>query len=341
MRTTSSLWLRPLGCLALAGVLSSLWTAGCGTAAGSPYSLLGFPLFSNTEQPPATGLPGTGTGGGFFGGGVSTGDPCDEPLPRKFVTISMRNLATRDHIHYFLMMVAFINSEEYPDGGVCPDDVTLYENFGYTRIPAGTETRFGNFCIEGPALLYFHQAGRFRATGNRLASAIGPAQGTSATFDSFFSSAGAQVPVPDWIIFHNPGTGDGASLNVARKSSDPCSETAAPGAPICQQDAFYYVDQNDLRTGSTTLGAGSGRRIPSEIQGTGCECLGFEQPNQVLAGPTARSATARCNEFFRGGRIEYVFIRDDRTPPIPQLVWRVSDAAGGRVHDFDSRVTVP
>lgn len=342
MISSSRVWARSAGCVLLAAVLTSAWTAGCGVSAGDAFSLLGLPLFTNR----ATGTTGGSTGGdgdgGFFdGGGGASGDPCDEPLTRKFIEISMRNLDPRDHIHYFLALIAFVNGEVYPDGGVCPDDVPLYTNFGYTEIPEGESQTFGNFCIFGPALLYFHESGRFRSSGSTLASAIAPAQGTSATFDRFFSSAGARVPVPDVILFHNPGTGDGQNLRVSRPTLDPCALLATGGDPECQQDAFYYVDQNDLRAGSATLGAGSGRRVPSEIQGTGCECLGFQDAGQSLAPPGTRAANARCNQFLRGGRIEYVFIRDDRNPPIPQLVWRVTDASGALVRDFDSRVNIP
>ncbi len=336
-------WVRPVGCAAIAVTLSSVWLSGCGTASGSPFSLFGSPLFTNRGSTGSTdGGGGTDDGGGFFGGGAGGAvDPCDEPLQRKFVEISMRNLAPRDHVHYFLAMIALVNGTVYPDGGVCPDDIPIYTNFGYTEIPEGEAQQFGTFCIVGPALLYFHESGRFRSSGNQIASAIPPAQGTSATFDRRFTSAGLSVPIPDLIVFHNPGTGDGQNLLVSSAATDPCALLTVPGDPECSQDAFYYTDQNDLRAGSATLGAGSGRRVPSEIQGTACECLGFQDATQSLAASGTRAANARCNEFLRGGRIEYVFVRDDRNPPIPQLVWRVTDAAGSLVHEFDPRVDIP
>lgn len=333
---------RSIGCLALAAALGAFWTAGCGTAAGDAFSLLGFPLFTSTGSTTTGGSTGGTDAGGFFGdSGSGSTDPCDESTTRKFIDISMRNLDPRDHIHYFLVLIALVQGELYPDGSVCPDDVTLYTNFGYTEIPDGQAQEFGDFCIVGPALIYFHESGRFRSTGQRLASAIAPAQGTSATFDEFFTSAGARVPVPDLIYFHNPGTGDGAGLRVSDPSIAPCDLVVIAGDAECQQDAFYYVDQNDLRAGSATLGAGAGRRVPSEIQGTGCECLGFQDASQQLAPSATRATNARCNEFLRGGRIEYAFIRDDRNPPIPQLVWRVLDSSGGVVHEFDPRADIP
>jgi hypothetical protein len=225
---------------------------------------------------------------------------------------------------------------------VCPDDVALYTSFGYTQIPDGAEVAFGNFCIPGPALLYFHRSGQFQEAGGALASAIAPALGTSATYDTFFSSAGATVPVPDLIMFHNPGTGDGAQLKISRNTSNPCSDQTSTGDPNCEQDAWYYVDQTDRLVGSTALGSGSGRRVPSEIQGTGCECLGLSLPFAVLAPSNLSASFAQCNEFFRGGRIEFAFVDEDLDTPIPpQLVWRVTDASGALAHDFDDRVPVP
>jgi hypothetical protein len=44
--------------------------------------------------------------------------------------------------------------------------------------------------------------------------------------------------------------------------------------------------------------------------------------------------------FFRGGRIDYVFLREDTDPPFPQLVWRVTDSAGTRAQDFDPRANI-
>ena len=256
----------------------------------------------------------------------------------------MQNLAPDAYVHYFLVLIAYVNGETYPDGAVCPDDVQLYTSFGYTEIPEGEREPFGNFCIEGPALIYFHNGGQFRSGGagsSQLASAIAPAQGTSGRYDSFFTSGGATVPIPNEILFHNPDTGDGQPLKVSRNTGFPCDELFASGDPDCLQDAFYYVDESDLPTGTNTLGVGSNRRVPSEIQGTGCECTGFQDPFQSLAPSGTSGANARCNEFLRGGRIEFIFLREDTNPPFPQLIWRVTDQSGAEVHGFDSRANLP
>ncbi|TWT41196.1 hypothetical protein RAS1_38900 [Phycisphaerae bacterium RAS1] len=298
-----------------------------------------------------------GTNGGGGGGGAdnandntdtdtgsgnrSDADPCSLPQPQKFIRISMRNQAP-DFIHYFLALIAFVRSDTHPDGVVCEDDIGLYTAFGYQQVVDGQSQAFGNECIVGPALIYFHRSGQFRSAGAtiNLASGIGPAQGSTPTFDTFFTSAGAQVPVPNQILFHNPGTGEGAGLKVSRGSPDPCANVIGLLDPACQQDAFYYVDEGDLLAGSRGLGQNSGRRIPAEIQGTACQCLGAGIPFQVVA-PSNTAATATlCDEFVRGARIEYVFFREDRTPPFPQLVWRVTDSGGQVVHDFDSRAPV-
>jgi hypothetical protein len=335
-------------CLASGIVLSLLCSAGCasGSETFPAFGYWGTPYY---YLPSADFLTDSGTavesGSGLFSEDERTEtDPCSESLDRKFVRISMRNLAPFDHIHYFLVLVAYIDGEAYPDGAVCPDDVDLYTQFGYVEIQEGTARRFGNLCIVGPALLYFHEAGQFRHAGgggSGLASAIAPAQGNSPTYDNFFDSVGREVPVPDLIIFHNPGTGDGRALQISIHDADPCDFITAAGDPDCQQDAFYYVDESDRLAGSTALGLGSGRRVPSEIQGTACECLGFDEPWQQLAPSGATAASARCNEFLRGGRIDYVFVREDTDPAFPQLVWRVTDANGAVAHEFDPRADVP
>jgi hypothetical protein len=336
---------RLASCLLIAVVMASLWSAGCasGTSAlslvGSPFTFVG----SGEASTPAT-TDGSST---FFNGGTRVNvDPCSESNARKFIRISMRNLATDSYIHYFLTLIAFVNGELYPEGAVCPDDVDLYVQNGYTEIPAGLAQEFGNYCIVGPALVYFHENGQFRrgggAGGSQLASAIAPAQGTSATYDSFFGSAGATVPVPDLILFHNPGTGEGAALQISRSDSSPCDETVDQFVDSdCTQDAFYYVDEFDVLLGSNALGFGSGRRVPNEIQGTGCECSGFQDPFQRLAPSGVAASNARCYEFLRGGRIEYTFVRDDREPPFPQLLWRVTDQSGAEVHAPDPRANIP
>lgn len=340
MRSVSGLRLGPIagacGVVALVGLLMG----GCGGATafeflgGTPYPYVG-----------QSGTTGAGTTGRTSGQPTTSGgftNPCNETQARKLVRISMRN-QSQDYIHYFLVMIAFVNSEDYPTGGVCAADIPLYTSFGYTSVPAGSAQEFGNYCIPGPALVYFHRGGQFRGAGGTggagLASGLAPAQGSTPSFDSFFTSAGAPVPVPDIILFHNPGnTAQGQALKVSRNIPSPCSTAVqTAGDPACQQDSFYYVDENDRIAGSTALGTGSGRRVPAEIQGTGCQCLGLSEGWQELA-PSGQSASgAACNQFFRGGRIEYVFVRDDRDPPYPQLLVRVTDAGGARAQDFDPR----
>lgn len=243
-------------------------------------------------------------------------------------------------MHYFLVLVANIRGTKYPDGAVCPTDVSLYTQNGYQEVPEGSSRSFGSYCFEGPTLIYFHQNGEFRSANGQFASAIGAARGTGATFDAIFNSSGRQIPVPNFILFHNPGFGAGLDLKVSVSPSNACAD-ASVGTPDCAQDGWYYVDDNDLPQGSTTLGAGSSRRVPNEIQGTGCQCGLSSDAFSVLA-PSGTSATnAFCDEFLRAGTINYVFTRDDQVPAIPQLVWRVTDATGGIVHNFDPRATVP
>ncbi|MBW7906533.1 MAG: hypothetical protein LC135_16140 [Phycisphaerae bacterium] len=324
-----------------AGALIAL---GCIGGFNGTSAFLGLP-FPNIvgSEPNSGGSGGSGGGGGFFGGGSQGAvAPCEEALKRKFVTLTLRNQSRDDYIHYFMLLIAFVDTDTQ-SGAVCSDDIPIYTNFGYTQIPEGGFVEFGNFCVVGPALIYFHQGGRFREVGGELASAIGPAQGTSGTFDNRFGSNGLQVPVPNLIAFHNPGTTpESLNLRVSRPLPDPCFATDIGGgvSPPCQQDGFYYVDENDNFIGSSQLGTGSGRRVPSEFQGTGCQCLGFSQGYWTLAPSGTTAANAQCNQFLRGGRIEFVFIRDDRDPPIPQLVWRVTDDSGSLVHDFDARTGV-
>lgn len=330
----------------LAGIaMSSLGVAGC--ASNSAFSLIGGNPYTFAGSTDSGDEDTTGGSSSFFetGSRVSV-DPCSESNSRKFVRISMRNLSPDDYIHYFLVLIAYVNGETYPDGAVCPDDIDLYTSFGYLEIPEGSEQEFGNYCITGPAVLYFHRSGQFKGGGgtggSQLASAIAPAQGTNATFDNFFTSSGASVPVPDEILFHNPGTGEGAALKISWNATSPCDAEAVIFADAdCDQDAFYYVDESDMITGSVALGVGSGRRIPSEIQGTGCECVGFQDPYQSLAPSGTAASSARCNEFLRGGLIEYAFVREDTNPPYPQLLWRVTEQSGAVVHEFDSRADIP
>jgi hypothetical protein len=80
--------------------------------------------------------------------------------------------------------------------------------------------------------------------------------------------------------------------------------------------------------------------VPGDIQGSACQCRGLAQGYQRLASASSSASAAQCDEFFRGGRIDYVFIKDDTDPPYPQLLWRVTDSAGARAHDFDSRASI-
>lgn len=345
---------RPVAGVAVASFMTVglvLSASGCAGRINGPAQFVAGALFPRVGQAQgggATTTPQGPTAGA--GGSRGTLDPCSEPDSRKFVRISIRNLDPLDHVHYFLAFVAFINGDAYPNGAVCPDDIDLYRSFGYEFIPEGQERPFGAFCIQGPALLYFHQAGQFRTssgTGSQqFGSAIPPAQGTSPSFDAFFDSGGALVPVPNSILWHNPGTGEGGALKVSLSDPTPCTGgDVAFVDPECEQDAFYYVDQTDRQAGTNVLGAGSGRRVPNEIQGSGCECGGFDtllatSISQVLAPSGATASSVQCNEFLRGGSIEYVFIRDDRNPPIPQLLWRVTDASGSVAHDFDPRANI-
>ena len=323
--------------LGLATLVAGSCLTGCGGGGGGAFEFFGSP-FTTTGTTTTTTTGPTTTGrqtGGSLGTGV-TGftDPClDSAQAHKFVRISMRNLSP-DFIHYFLVMIAFVNGTTYPSGGVCQADVPLYTAFGYNTVADGSSVEFGNVCIRGPALYYFHRNGQFQVAGGTsgasLGSAIAPAQGTTATFDAFFSSSGALVPIPDQILFQNPGTSTGGqSLKVSVSNPSPCNAIVITGvSPDCEQDSFYYVDENDRLVGSTALGIGSGRRVPSEIQGTGCQCRGLNQPYQSIAPQSETAANAQCNEFFRGGRIDFAFVRDDTEPPFPQLLWRVADSSG-------------
>ncbi len=330
---------RAFGLVTCAGLL-----AGCGGGPLDPFGGNPFPY----------GGGGTVTGPGTAGrttGGITTGaggsaDPCTLSQAQKLVRISMRNMDSTDYVHYFLVLIAFVNGTTYPNGAVCANDIAFYTAFGYTSVAEGSAVEFGNYCIQGPALYYFHRGGQFAGAGgtgaSSLASAIAPAQGSTPTYDNFFGSAGAPVPVPNVILFHNPGTtAEGQALKISRNTTSPCSPgVVVSGDPDCQQDAFYYVDETDRISGSTALGLGSGRRVPSEIQGTGCQCAGQNAPFSSLALSGTAASTAGCSQFFRGGRIDYVFVRDDRDPPYPQLLWRVTDSGGAMAHDFDPRAGI-
>jgi hypothetical protein len=352
--------LRILSLLAALAVTIGFATGtGCGSG-GTGFQFIGSPftLVSNSSSSGGPSSTGQSSSGGLGQSDRTPVDPCTEPQARKFVTISMRNVTT-DYIHYFFIAIAFVDVDEtdpnvlvpsfdttsFPDGAACATDIPLYTQFGYLDIPANVMITLGDYCIGGPALIYFHRGGQFRlSTGvgsTGLGSAIAPAQGSSPTFDNFFTSAGAQIPVPDLILFHNPGTGEGAALKVSPQVSAPCDLLSVSNSPTCLRDAFYYVDETDLMAGSTALGPGAGRRVPAEIQGTGCECTGLSRAYQILAPSRVRANDVLCNEFLRAGRIEYTFLRDDENPPFPQLLWRVTDSSGALAQEPDSRAGVP
>ena len=69
--------------------------------------------------------------------------------------------------------------------------------------------------------------------------------------------------------------------------------------------------------------------------------LGYalSQTPHAVSRPQAATG-ANCNEFLRGGSINYAFVRDDVIPPFPQLVWRVTDQSGSIAHEFDPRAGV-
>ncbi len=344
MGTIAAGWKRvswiTLGALLVAG-------AGWGCAGGSGAAAFMGSLFPAADGEAETFGPvtsGRQTGGGLFGAETAAA-PCEESQDRKFVRVSMRNLSP-DYVHYFMILIAFIDDPATAEieGAVCPDDISLYTSFGYVRTQ--TETALGHYCIPADALYYFHENGRFQGAGAEgLASAIRPADGTTPSYDSFFTSSGARVPIPNVILFHNPGTTtEGRALKFANSFSFPCSGGVEENVdPDCSQDAFYYVDSFDFRAGPAlppSTPAGSSVRYPSQIQGTGCECGLSNVAWSVLAPPGRAAADAQCNEFFRGGRIDYVFIRDDAEPPFPQAVWRVTNGTGTVVHEFDPRANV-
>ncbi len=333
-------WTR--GCLGISA-LAIAAAAGCGTGSLSALGIPFFPLFgTDTVTGGGTGS-GTGGSGAFGGGGRAELDPCEEPFTRKFVNISMQNANPDTFVHYFFVAIAFVDIGA--GGAVCEEDIALYTSNGYTQVAEGDFSEFGGFCVPGPALIYYHLNGQFQqGTGSdSLGSAIAPAQGSgSPTFDGIFSSAGLDLPVPDLIAFYNPGTGGGAALRVSQDNPTPCDAVAVGGFDSeCQQDSFYYVDESDFLTGSESLGVGSGRRVANDVQGTSCECTGAQSLFQVLAPSGTDADSANCDEFARGGRIEYVFIRQDETPPFPQLLWRVTDDSGSVWQDFDTRADLP
>jgi hypothetical protein len=119
--------------------MSLAWSAGCASGT-SPFSVTGNPYFfvGGATEPGTEG--GAGGESSFFGGGSRANvDPCSETNARKFIRISMRNLATDSYIHYFLVLIAYVNGETYPGGAVCPDDIDLYLENGYAEVPEGSD----------------------------------------------------------------------------------------------------------------------------------------------------------------------------------------------------------
>lgn len=346
---TRSTYLPKTLCTLLA--LATIAVGGCVGARGpfgGPFGTFGGSGLADFGDENGGGGPGSPTTPSP-GDGATSDDPCELTDRQKVVRISMRNYVETDYIHYFVAFVAFVHdaNEEngFVNGAVCRNDLNFYRTNGYSiEVENGEEIVFGNFCIPGPALVYFHENGRFRSPGGSgtqgLASGIAPANGDLPTYDSFFGPAGAEIPVPNQILFHNPGTGEGAALKVSRNDSAPCSNANnQAGSPTCDQDAFYYVTEDDRPSGNPFLGLGSFRRVPAEIQGTGCQ-FGLQDPFQELAPPTVTAATASDQQFLRGARINYAFIRQDVDPPIPQLLWQVTDSRGATVHDFDPRANI-
>lgn len=334
---------------ALISSLSIVLLTACDGGLSSYLNFFGTPF--GTSSSSGTSTTGTSSSGGFgvgspttvtgSAGGLVGVDACSQPEASKFIRITLRNDIATDTVHYFLAFIAFID-DGTGSGAVCADDIALYRTNGYNiQIADGDTLEFGQFCIVGPALIRFHESGRFLNTaGTGLASAIAPAQGSISTFDSFFTSAGATLPVPDQILWHNPGTGEGAALQVTPVSTSPCATQTTIFANDCEQESFYYVTDDDIPVGGRALGAGSFRRTPNEIQGTGCQAIGTANPFQELAPAGTTTDGAGDNEFLRGGSITYVFIRDDQEPAIPQLVWEVRNANGALVHEFDVRTGV-
>ena len=191
------------GRLATAAALTSmivfLGMAGCGSG-GTVWQMFGTPYGSSSGTTSSSSISSTGqTSGSQLGQSDRTHvDPCTETQARKFVTISMRNM-TDDYIHYFFVAIAFVDVDQtdadapapffdntaFLDGAVCEDDVALYTQFGYSEIGADEYTSFGDYCVGGPALIYFHRNGQFRRSAGSdntgLGSAIAPAQGSNPT----------------------------------------------------------------------------------------------------------------------------------------------------------------
>ena len=351
MRSSLHTWGRTTVRVTLLGIAGLFVLNGCGSG-GTGWDYLGSPFYyaptsSGTSGPSSTGQT---TAGQLSQNDRTPVDPCTEPLASKYITISMRNLSS-EYIHYFFVAIAFVDVDEsddnaivptfdsnpFPNGAVCPEDIPLYRQNGYIEIGSGAFVEFGDYCITGPALYYYHKNGSFRTSAGTgttgLGSAIAPAQGTIPTYDNFFGSGGARLPIPDIILFHNPG----GTLKISRSVVEPCSLLSVVGDPICERDSFYYVSEDDVIAGSRDLGLGSGRRVPNNVQGAGCECLGVSQPYQLLAPSRLPAIGLNCSEFMRGGRIDYLFVQVNETPLPPQLLWRVTDAFGSLVHDFDAR----
>ena len=187
-----------LAALAAAGWLPLL---GCGSG-GSAWDIIGSAFSYSSGGSTDTGPTTTGrTGGSTFGQADRTPvDPCTESLARKFITISMRNYCT-DYIHYFFVAIAFVDVDEtaegvvipsfdstqFPDGAVCPDDVSLYLQNGYQQIRAGEQLEFGDYCLTGPALYYYHRGGRFRISAGSGSTGLGSVSYTHLTLPTIYS----------------------------------------------------------------------------------------------------------------------------------------------------------
>jgi len=238
--------------------------------------------------------PGSGPGGGT--GGEDPGGGGGTSGLNQFITISMRN-TTLTTVHYYLHFFAFFG----PGATVSEDNLELYETFGYIRTGSSTFS-FGSVTVTAPAgeevLWYWHERGSFPQ------SSIGPQIGGIVEYDAFFDDLGTLVPVPDLILFYD----------------------GSPAGSQCTLNSYRTTDF----TGMFTLEAFD----PTQIQGTGCNCLSLSDAFQRLAPATVSSTSALCNQYVRGSFILYEFRDVDPTGAAPErLLWEVS-LAGDVYHDF-------
>ena len=108
-------------CAASLAVIGLTAIGGCTAGAAS---VLYSPLFTTFIGSDNTVADTTGDSSFFNSGSRVNVDPCSSQTPASSYA-SMRNLASGDYVHYFLVLVAFVNGDTYPTGAVCPDDVDL------------------------------------------------------------------------------------------------------------------------------------------------------------------------------------------------------------------------